>query len=123
MVVNYLAEQNLDKYPFKVNKFHPVPSNCIEEFENNGDKLIEGVKDFAKSISGHFVMVAAGPMSEVFITEMWKVNPQNIYFDVGSSLDLYTKAGILGDTRPHHNPNNHYAHVECRMTGPFNRPY
>jgi hypothetical protein len=123
LVVNHLAQDNLDKYPFRVNKFCPVPSNCIQEFEKNGDRLVEGVFEFAESFSGHFVMVAAGPMSEVFITEMWKANPRNIYFDVGSSLDVYTKAGVLDISRPHHDPNNHYAHVECRMTGPFARPY
>jgi hypothetical protein len=120
LVANYLGQDK--EYPFKVSKFHPVPSNCIEEFEKNGDRLVSDVKDFAKSISGHFIMVAAGPMSEVFITEMWKANPNNIYFDIGSSLDVYTKAGVLDISRPHQDPNNHYAKVECRITGPFNRP-
>lgn len=123
LVANYLAQGNLEKYPFKIKRFHPVPSNCITEFEEHGDRLIESVKDFASLMHGHFVMVAAGPMSEVFITEMWKANPNNIYFDVGSSLDVYTKAGVLDISRPHQDPNNHYAHVECRMTGPFARPY
>lgn len=122
LVVNELGEKNLDKYPFKVTRTCFVPSNCIEEFEQRGDRLIEGVEDFAKSFSGHFVMVAAGPMSEVFITKMWQANPNNIYFDVGSSLDVYTKAGVLNGSRPHHDPNNPYAKVECRMAGPFNRP-
>jgi len=62
-------------------------------------------------------------MSEVFITEMWKANPNNIYFDVGSSLDIYTKHGVLDISRPHQDPNNQYAKTECRMVGPFNRPY
>jgi hypothetical protein len=120
LVANYLGQNK--EYPFKVNKFHPVPSNCIEEFENNGDRLVSDVKDFANSINGHFVMVAAGPMSEVFITEMWKANPNNIYFDIGSSLDVYSKAGVLGISRPHQDPNNHYAKVECRLNGPYSRP-
>lgn len=122
LVANYLGMANIDKYPFKVSRFHPAPSNCIEEFEKDGDKLVEDVENFAKSINGHFVMVAAGPMSEVFITKMWQANPRNIYFDVGSSLDVYTKAGVLNGSRPHHDPNNHYAKVECRISGPFNRP-
>ena len=122
LVANYLGLANKDKYPFRVSKFHPVPSNCIDEFEKDGVKLIEDVVEFAKTITGHFVMVAAGPMSEVFITEMWKANPNNIYFDVGSSLDVFTKAGVLNISRPHQDPNNHYAKVECRLTGPFNRP-
>lgn len=120
LVVNHLGQGK--EYPFHVSKFCPVPSNCIEEFERNGDRLVEGVKEFANSFSGHFVMVAAGPMSEVFISEMWKANPNNIYFDVGSSLDVYTKAGVLDISRPHQDPNNHYAKVECRMSGPFARP-
>jgi hypothetical protein len=122
LVANYLGMANRDKYPFKVSRFHPVPSNCIQEFEKDGDKLIEDVIDYAKTMTGHFVMVAAGPMSEVFITEMWKANPHNIYFDVGSSLDVYTKFGVLKGSRPHHDPDNQYAKVECRMSGNFNRP-
>lgn len=122
LMVNYLGQQNIDKYPFKINKFYAVPSNCIEEFEKNGEKLLDDVRHFANSINNNFVMVASGPMSEPFITEMWKSNPNNIYFDVGSSLDVYTKFGILNISRPHHDPNNYYASVECRMSGPFNRP-
>lgn len=122
LMVNYLGQNNIEKYPFKVNRFFPVPSNCIEEFEKNGDRLLDQVREFAKSMNGHFVMVAAGPMSEPFIIEMWKSNPNNIYFDVGSSLDVYTKHGILNTSRPHHDPKNHYASVECRLVGPFNRP-
>jgi hypothetical protein len=122
LVVNELAKNNLDKYPFKIQNITYAPSNCIEEFEKGGDTLIEDVKRFASDINGHFVMVAAGPMSEVFIPEMWKANPNNIYFDVGSSLDNFTKAGVLTHSRPHHDPNNHYAKIECRMNGPFARP-
>jgi hypothetical protein len=123
LVANYLGQQNIDKYPFKVKNFFASPSNCIEEFEVNGDKLVEDIRKFAVEVgNGNFVMVAAGPMSEVFITEMWKANSNNIYFDVGSSLDVYTKHGVLDISRPHHDPNNHYAKVECRLNGPFNRP-
>lgn len=122
LVVNELAENNLDKYPFHVQNVRFVPGDCINQFEQNDQELISGVKHFAEQFNGHFVMVAAGPMSEVFITEMWKANPNNIYFDVGSSLDNFTKAGVLTHSRPHHDPNNQYAKIECRMNGPFNRP-
>lgn len=123
LLINYLGEQNLDKFPFKVNKFYGAPSNCIQIFDTDGDRLLVEVSEFAKTMNNNVVFVSAGPMSEPFIKAMWLANPNNIYFDVGSSLDVYTKAGILNGSRPHHDPNNHYAKVECRMTGPFARPY
>lgn len=121
LVVNHKGQENIDKYPFTVEQFFGVPDNCIIEFEKNGDMLVEQLSEWSRNIDSHFVMVAAGPMSEVFITEMWKANPNNIYFDIGSSLDIYTKNGF--HSRPHHDLDNHYAQVECRMSGPFNRPY
>jgi hypothetical protein len=36
-------------------------------------------------------LVSAGPLSEVFIHQLYLSNPNNIYIDVGSSIDVFTK--------------------------------
>ena len=36
-------------------------------------------------------LISAGPLSEVFIHKLYKSNPNNIYIDVGSSIDPYIK--------------------------------
>jgi GT2 family glycosyltransferase len=39
-------------------------------------------------------LISAGPLSEVFIHRLYISNPNNIYIDVGSSIDMFTKNRI-----------------------------
>ena len=48
-------------------------------------------------------LLSAGPLSEVFIYKLYKSNPNNIYLDVGSSIDTYVKNK---QTRPYMKDNN-----------------
>lgn len=113
LVANHMAGSRLNNYPFKINNFHPTPDNCIEVFEQKGDELIEGVRNFAKTFNGQLVFVSSGPLSEIYINEMWKANPTNQYIDVGSALDQFTKDGKV--TRPYQDPRHPHFNVQCRM--------
>ena len=43
-------------------------------------------------------LISAGPLSEIIIYKLYKLNPNNIYLDVGSSIDIYVKNK---ETRPY----------------------
>jgi hypothetical protein len=113
LLVNHMAGDKLDKFPFKVQHFWPAPDHCVEVYEEKKEELLASVREFANSMTKNLVFVSAGPLSEVFILEMWKANPTNQYVDVGSALDQFTKNGMV--TRPYHDPRHPYSQVQCRM--------
>jgi hypothetical protein len=67
--------------------FIPIPGNCIVYWEKYREQ-IRGLLDLkATQHQGAIFLVAVGPFSEIVIHEMWLANPQNIYLDIGSTLD------------------------------------
>lgn len=70
-----------------VKDFIPIPGNCVRYWEKNREE-IRGLLDLKASMTSNTVfLVAAGPLSEILIYEMWQANPRNIYLDIGSTLD------------------------------------
>lgn len=67
--------------------FIPIPGNCVVYWEKYREQ-IRGLLDL-KATQHHnaIFLIAAGPLSEILIHEMWQANPQNIYLDIGSTLD------------------------------------
>jgi hypothetical protein len=65
----------------------PIPGNCVVYWEKNREWM-RGLLDLKASTNrGVIFLVAAGPLSEILIYEMWQSNPRNIYLDIGSTLD------------------------------------
>jgi hypothetical protein len=70
-----------------IKDFIPIPGNCVTYWEKKKD-YIKGVLDLKGSLARNTIFLfAAGPLSEILIHELWKVNPRNIYLDIGSTLD------------------------------------
>lgn len=67
--------------------FIPIPGNCITYWEKYREQ-IRGLLDLkATQYRGAIFLFAAGPLSEILIHEMWLANQQNVYLDIGSTLD------------------------------------
>jgi len=65
----------------------PVKGNCITTWEKNRG-FMKGVLDLHASLTdGRVFLVAAGPLTNIIIYHMWRVNQKNIYIDIGSTLD------------------------------------
>ena len=47
--------------------------------------------NFMKDKKGQLICFSAGPLSKIWIPMCMKLNPTNIYLDVGASLDIFTK--------------------------------
>ena len=70
-----------------VKDFIPIPGNCIHYWEKYRDYM-KGLLDLkACSYRNTIFLFAAGPLTEILIHEMWTVNRNNIYLDIGSTLD------------------------------------
>jgi hypothetical protein len=67
--------------------FIPIPGNCVLYWEKYREQ-VRGLLDLkATQYSNAIFLIAAGPMSEIIIHEMWQANQRNIYLDIGSTLD------------------------------------
>lgn len=80
---------NIDKLPFKVEKFFPIDYNA---WLVNLD-LIKTLKQ--EKVKNKLFLFSAGPLGNILSAELWKTNQSNTYLDVGSTLDPWTKANKL----------------------------
>lgn len=71
----------------QVADFIPIPGNCVIYWEKYREQ-IKGLLDLKATLHRNAIfLIAAGPLSEILIHEMWQANQQNIYLDIGSTLD------------------------------------
>jgi hypothetical protein len=83
LVVNESA--NINKLPFKVEKDFRVGTNC---FINNYG-LIDEIKTYIteNNIKNHLILVSAASLSNLIIHELHKLNTNNTYLEIGSTLN------------------------------------
>ncbi len=80
------AVMNLER-ALPIKDFIPIPGNCVTYWEKNRD-YIRALLDLKGSTHRNRIyLFAAGPLSEILIHELWRVNPNNILLDIGSTLD------------------------------------
>jgi len=83
LIVNENAK--IEYLPFTVKKDFRVGTNC---FINNYD-LIEELKHYisTNNTSNHLFLVSAASLSNLIIHELHTYNPNNTYFEIGSTLN------------------------------------
>lgn len=93
MVVNENADLSL--LPFQVKADFRIAN--IGGWISNYS-VIETVKEYVQSndITNHVFLFCAGPLGDILSMELHKLNSENTYLDVGSTLDKYMG---LGSTR------------------------
>jgi len=82
-------------------------NNLVKDFRigtnawKNDYKIIDEIKAYIDSqkIENHLFLFAAGPFGNILIHELFKHNNNNMYLDIGSTLDPYIG---LGHTRKYH---------------------
>ena len=88
-----------------IDKF--LVNNWDSVWETETTKILNFIKDKKNEI----ICFAAGPLTKVWIIKCMEINPDNIYLDVGSSLDYYTKG--REKARPYTDSNCHYSKGCC----------
>lgn len=114
LIANYRA-QNCRIGNLNIVKRYEVGDDCISFWEEKGFELIENIKNEFGNRKNLLYVVAAGPMSEPIITELYKNNPDNCYIDFGSSIDTFIHGKL---TRPYMKEKSKYAHLNCWMYNP-----
>jgi hypothetical protein len=107
-----LANKNClqSNYPFNVIQKIPIENDCVNWYESNKTTIIKGMSLLANKYKNTLFFISAGPLSEILIHNLFIVNPDNTYIDIGSALDIYTHNKI---TRPYQNKNSEYSTKEC----------
>jgi hypothetical protein len=90
--------------------FLPIPGNCVKYWEKRKEMILAWIDLKASLARNTIFLFAAGPLSEILIHEMWKVNPRNTYLDIGSTLDpiLFHR-----ESRGYHKPGHVFADRVC----------
>jgi hypothetical protein len=80
---------NLGNLPFKVEKFYPIDYNAWINNRDLPDKILqENPKD-------KLFLFAAGSFANILSHKLWNKNKNNIYLDIGSTLNIWTKMELL----------------------------
>lgn len=78
----------LENLPFKPEKVYPIDHTAYKT--NYG--LIEEMKKEGVGISDHLYLFSAGPLGNLLAAELWKANKNNVYLDIGSTLNPWLQA-------------------------------
>jgi hypothetical protein len=100
------------KFPFEIENYLSFGNNCVETWEQHSDDIKNMLSDGFGKMSGRTIFISVGPMSEVIIHYLWKINPKNQYIDIGSALDEYIHGR---KTRPYMVPGSFYNTQICEM--------
>jgi len=87
IITNPKATFTVLKQSISLKEVVPIKGNCVTYWEKNRN-YVKALLDLKASLSENEIfLVAAGPLANIIIYEMWCINPNNIYLDIGSTLD------------------------------------
>jgi hypothetical protein len=99
------------EFPIKerlyIDKF--LVNNWDSVWESETDRVLE----YIKNKRGELICFAGGPLSKVWIPKCMEMNPLNVYLDIGSALDYYTKG--TENARPYTDCNSQYSRECCNF--------
>ncbi len=69
-----------------------IIDNClVNNWDTEGESETKRLLEYISSKNDQLICFSAGPLSKVWIPMCMKANPSNTYFDVGASIDIFTK--------------------------------
>lgn len=94
----------------KIIDYYRISSNLVDKWDEEYKIHFEETQNLARRYKGQLFFISGGPVAKVLIYKMYEANPKNIYLDVGSAIDPYTK-GVK--TRPYHNNETNFGKHSC----------
>lgn len=102
-------DTDLGNLPFSVERFFPIDYNAwIANRELPEEILAEIPKD-------KLFLFAAGSFANILVHKLWRENKQNVYLDVGSTLNPWTQVERL--RRDYYMGDTVYASLSCPCDG------
>jgi len=78
----------IENLPFTPEKVYPIDNTA---FKTNYS-LIEEMKKDSDGVTDHLYLLCAGPLGNMLAHELWKTNKENVYLDIGSTLNPWLQA-------------------------------
>lgn len=63
----------------------------VNNWDTEGESVTKRLLQYISNKKNQLICFSAGPLSKVWIPMCMKANPSNTYFDVGASIDIFTK--------------------------------
>jgi hypothetical protein len=86
----YLITSGEDSTKLPIKELYTIDSKLVDHWDTVGEEETARLLRFIKGKKGLFCF-SAGPLSKIWIPMCMKLEPANMYLDVGASLDIFTK--------------------------------
>ena len=85
-----------------------ISTDSVEGVISSFDTFTSKIQKLARAVDGAAFLFSAGPLSNVIIAVMHRINPRNIYIDIGGSLDYFLSNVRARDFHPLENDESHF---------------
>lgn len=86
----YLITSGNDSTQLPIKELYTIDEQLVNSWDTVGEEETARLLRFIKGKKGLFCF-SAGPLSKIWIPMCMKLEPGNMYLDVGASLDIFTK--------------------------------
>jgi len=108
---HYLGPSNLPNM-FHVQQYYNIPLYLVNDWDTKGEEYLANILSEIKKYKNRIFLFSGGPISKIIISHAWNQHPFNIYIDIGSSLDKYSKGH---SNRDYTNENSPLSLLECKF--------
>ena len=109
----YLITTGTNKCEFPIQERLYIDKFLVNNWDTVWENETNRILDYIKDKQNQLICFASGPMTKIWIPKCMELNPNNIYLDIGSALDYYTKG--TDNARPYTNSNTPYSRECCRF--------
>jgi len=106
----FLITSGEDQSQLPIKELYKIDSKLVNDWDIKGAHETVRLLNYIKDKKGQLICFSAGPLSKVWIPMCMKVNPNNMYMDVGASLDIFTKGAT---NRSYTNKDHPFSKEKC----------
>ncbi len=87
----YLITSGTQVSNLPIKERYIIDAKLVNQWNSVGSSETIRLLEFIKDKRGQLICFSAGPLSKIWIPMCMRVNPTNMYIDIGASLDIFTK--------------------------------
>jgi hypothetical protein len=87
----YLITSGQNQVQLPIKELYTIDAQLVDRWDTVGEEETARLLRFIKGKKGQLICFSAGPLSKIWIPMCMKLEPGNMYMDVGASLDIFTK--------------------------------
>jgi len=95
----YLIAPGTKECEFNIKERLQIDKFLVNNWDTIWEKETNRILDYIKNKENELICFASGPLSKIWIPKCMEINPNNVYLDIGSSLDYFTKG--IDNARPY----------------------